>query len=177
MRYTLDHNALIDLEERREPNYTRLRLLLESNHSKVFLTAVSASENPQQRTFGVFLAKVRAIPDLNRIKNENILKPMGIFDFSFHDWSLWGDQAMSNLKCEIADVLFPGLFPLKTFGKKERNKLADVMSFWCHIYHANQVFITSDQNFIRNEASLKKLAQQYNQSLISVISPQNISDL
>lgn len=177
--YTLDHNALIDLEEKREPNYEALKLLLDNQFSNVSITAVSASENPPISNFSEFKNKISKIKEIENVTDDNILKPMTICDFSFWDWSLLGDGEglpMVELKKDIALILFPTLLPITDgMNRKNRNMLADVMSLWCHIYHKRKYFVTSDNNFHKKSNQLKKMATLYSEVEIEIVNPQNVN--
>lgn len=34
-------------------------------------------------------------------------------------------------------------------GRKWLNRICDVHGMWCHIYHGNDVFLTTDSNFMK----------------------------
>jgi len=175
--FTLDYNALIDLEEKRNPQYSSLCKVLAENFEQLAITAVSASENPPINNFMEFKAKVLAIPELRAIRDGQILKPTAIFGFSFLDWSLYGDgvgQPMTQLKEDIGSILFSQLFPITSLDSKTRNKLADVMTLWCHIYNKRDIFVTSDKNFHRNSCQLVELAQNYYGHRITICQPSEL---
>lgn len=177
--YTLDNNAIIDIEEKREPNYTTLFSLLSKNFEFIYITAVSASENPPINNFKQFKDKIYNIPELKSIPEERILAPMLIFNFGFLDWGLLGDgpgQPMVELKKNIASVLFPGLLPITEMNRSTRNKLSDVMTFWCHVYHKKDVFITRDSRFIKNKGRLKSIAKDFHGKDIDITTPQELCE-
>ncbi len=177
--YTLDHNAIIDLEEKREPNYEALKRLLNNQFCNVSITAVSASENPPISNFSEFKNRISKIKEIKDITDDNILKPMAICNFSFWDWSLLGDGdglPMVELKKGIALILFPTFLPITGgMNKKNRNMLADVMSLWCHIHNKRKYFVTSDKNFHKKIDQLKKMATSYSEVEIEIVNPENIN--
>ncbi|MBD3359572.1 MAG: hypothetical protein GF365_02595 [Candidatus Buchananbacteria bacterium] len=170
--FTLDHNAIIDLEEKREQNYLYLSNFLIQNFEQLSITAVSASENPPIRNFSDFKNKILSISELKNIKDEQILKPLGIYDFSYYDWCLLGDgpgQPMIKLKEDIISILFPNLLPIHNLDYKARNNLADVMTFWCHVYHKKKIFVTSDNNFHKKSEKLKIIAKNFHGNDIQIV--------
>lgn len=172
--FTLDYNAIIDLEEKREPRYSQLLEIMKNNFDQVAITAVSASENPPIKNFSEFKTKIFAIAELRKIDNAQILKPMGIWDFSFWDWCLAGGGTMPKLKKDILTVLFPNFTLTEGVNSKIRNQLADVMTFWCHVYYKRDVFITSDNNFHKNSDKLKSIASNYHGKTIYIMRPDEV---
>jgi hypothetical protein len=171
--FTLDHNVIIDLEEKREPNYSALCKILNLRFNQMAITAVSASENPPISNFRKFKEKIVAIREFVNIKDNQILKPMIIYNFTFYDWSIWGNKSMSRLIKDIKKVLFPGMGPVISDlnNRKIRNQFADIMTFWCHIYYRRDTFITTDTNFHKKVKKLTNIACNYHGKDIEVKSP------
>lgn len=176
--FTLDHNAIIDLEEKRKPGYHALCEILKRYFDQVAITAVSASENPPITNFASFKEKIAKIPKLKNIKDDQILKPMCIFNFSFFDWCLFGDgpgQPMVKLQHDIAFILFPNLFPIQHLNKKTINQLADTMTFWCHVFYGRDIFVTSNtKDFQRKTSNLSFIAKKFHGKDIEILKPEEM---
>jgi len=97
------------------------------------------------------------IQDLTR------LDPMGMYDVTFWDRCVYADDNMTKLSDEIEMVLFGSRLSVmptdglnSPAGRKWLNRLCDAHSLWCHIYYGNEVFLTSDRNFMK-ESKLHRL--------------------
>jgi hypothetical protein len=160
MRFTLDTNCIIDVEDER-PNAPFVRELVGLhglNGINVAVSAIGASE--RQRTggyaqnFSDFKAKLTAVG----FASLELLPPLGYWDLCFWDYFVWADEN-DTLEREIHHVLFPNiefLWPhyavarglaVETPDKNWRNAKCDVLSLWCHVKHGGGVFVTSDDNF------------------------------
>lgn len=90
-----------------------------------------------------------------------LLEPMGYWDITFWDFSIWCDDSMELLERGIHEVLFPsvpflwahhcadvGLDPKTSHPNNWwRNAKCDVQAFWSHASRKRDVFVTSDQKF------------------------------
>lgn len=161
LRLTLDTNAIVSIEEGR-PAATVIRRLVDAHaqgHVDVALVAISASERQRAgevENFDRFRERLARL----KLDHLSLLKPIGYFDLTFWDWSLWSDEAMIELEAKIHDVLFPNRSSLPPDGTpqlprdqrpdeywKWRNRKCDVLALWSHIYAGRDVFLTDDANF------------------------------
>lgn len=162
-RFVLDTNCIIDLEEDRE-NARALRELIDawkSGHIDLAVVAVSASENQKDglagRDFSAFEAKLARAG----LTGVTMLLPLMMWDVSFWDHALWTNPEMEALANRLRDALFPnaGEYPPSDVASnsKWRNQLCDAVVAWSCIYHAWPCLVTSDGNFHKHAASLRKL--------------------
>ncbi len=93
------------------------------------------------------------------------LDPMAMGDITFWDRGLWADDSMIKLSGEIEVALFgaklsgvPSEGLASPRGKKWLNRLCDAYSLWSHIHNKNDVFLTSDANFMKETKLLRLLA-------------------
>ena len=139
---------------------------------EVRVVAISASEQPvgpESEGVNGFLRLLDAVG----FGQLTVLKPMGIYDVTYFDCCVLGDeegQPMVELQKSLHRILFPKI-PLdakdeleaddrnsRRRKKKWRNALCDVMAMWSHIHYRGTVFITRDRNFTRPN-KLKKLIE------------------
>lgn len=171
MRFTLDTNCLIDVEENR-PDAPFIRELV-SYHQKsinVAVSAIGASERKRNggyaESFSEFQQKLKVIG----FDNIELLLPIAYMDISFWDYGVFADET-DTLEQEIHNVLFPNIefswvnyanarnLVVDQLDKKWRNAKCDVLTLWCHIKHGGGVFVTNDHNFhaITKQKQLKLL--------------------
>ena len=169
MRFTLDTNCIVDVEDER-PNAPFVRELVglhAVNGTNVAVSSIGASE--RQRTGGYaknsaeFKAKLAAVG----FGALELLPPLGYWDLCFWDHFVWADEN-DMLERQIHDVLFPNIeflwpdyakargLPVDSQDKNWRNAKCDVLGLWCHTKHGGGVFVTSDANF-HAETKLGKL--------------------
>lgn len=167
LKFTLDHNCIVDLDEGREPRAGCLRSLLarhEAGDAVVRLVAASASERqrngPYLENFGQFQERLAALG----LGHLELLAPVLVVDVSYLDWCvLAGEEDIAFMR-QIHGVLFPGHCfdlqdalasadgqPPEVIERKWRNRELDVQALWCHIHYGGDVFVTSDQVFFRKE--------------------------
>jgi len=162
LRYTLDTNCIIDLEERR-PSASSLKMMLgDHTAGKIHLAivAISASENQpcgtSSNNYSVFEGKLKAIG----LGHLDQLFPMFYWDVGFWDRFIWdGDP---KLERKIHEILFPGepIAKPQDFGFSEkiwRNHKCDVQVAWSHIYYGRDVLVTRDNNFHNNADKLRSI--------------------
>ena len=146
MKVTLDHNCIIDLLK---GNVTgvKIKTLISSGTCDCYVVDIGASEmhergvRPDRYDLFDQLLSSAGIAHLPR------LSPMFIPDVTFLDKSIAACGEMIALANKIEDILF-GNVP-QTAGVKWQNRLCDVHTMWCHIQNGNQVFLTSDKNFMK----------------------------
>jgi hypothetical protein len=150
MHITFDHNCLIHLENGGKEADAIRSILDDSNH-QCYVVNVGASE---MQRFGVR-------PD-NYASFENFLKligaaqlprldPLGIWNVTFFDRCLYAGEADQKLLTAIQDILFPVTLPEEEGDdRKALNRLCDALTLWCHISYKNDVFLTTDKNFLKS---------------------------
>ncbi len=164
LRFTLDTNCIVDIEEGREaaPIIRQLVSAHADGRADVALVAISASERQKGQpieNFNEFRQRLERL----RLDGLPLLMPILYFDVTFWDWSLWADNGpMVALEQNIHDVLFPGhhfLFSdlssslpsdadrLHIESTKWRNRKCDALALWSHIHAGREVFVTRDGNF------------------------------
>jgi hypothetical protein len=171
---SLDTNCIIALDEvRHDPTSHRaaearaVRALVSAHtvrKADVALVAISASErqkdNGHLENFSTFQERLTSL-ELGHLE---LLHPMLYFDVTFWDASLWSDEKMQALERSIQAILFPnipflwsdycaakGLDPAAgTADRKWKNAKCDVQAFWSHAWRKRDVFVTSDDNFLKD---------------------------
>lgn len=165
VRFTLETNCLIAVAEG-EPDAVSIRALL-ARHAAgtavVQLTATSAAERQPDGTqldnFSFFQEKV----DAAGLGHLEILLPIALVDFAYLDWCVFASDDDDELLAKIHNVLFPSrsferadAVPDNLVGaeldkadRKWRNHVLDVLALHCHIRSGNDVFVTSDENFLK----------------------------
>jgi hypothetical protein len=171
LKFTLDHNCIVALDENRDPEAGCLRSLLakhEAGTADVRLVATSASERQQKgpylENFGEFRARLEALG----LGHLELLAPVLTVDVSYIDWCIVaGDDDIALLK-RIHSVLFAGHpFDLQdalgaaggrgdveVVEQKWRRRALDVDALWCHIHYKGDIFVTSDGNCDRVDQAL-----------------------
>jgi hypothetical protein len=160
LRFTLDTNCLIDVEEGRSNASSIIDLvsLHGRNGINVAVSAVGASE--RQRTGGYAKSFAEFQTKLNAIgfHGLELLQQLAYWGICYWDYCVAADEN-DNLEEEIHKVLFPNTefawvdyarnrgLPVESPEKKWRNAKCDVLALWCHIKHGGGVFVTSDENF------------------------------
>jgi hypothetical protein len=160
MRFTLDTNCLIDVEEGR-PSASFIRDLV-SLHGKngitVAISSIGASERQRAggyaQNFSEFQAKLKALG----FEGLEHLPPLAYWNICFFDHCVMADKS-NTLEQDIHNVLFPNIefmwvdyakargLAVDSLDKNWRNAKCDVLTLWCHIKHGGDVFVTSDHNF------------------------------
>jgi hypothetical protein len=169
MKYTLDHNCLLALDDD-EPQADREKLMrLIRAHGtggvEVFVPAISASELQRGGVYMTQWEDFVARMERFGVGHLPTLEPMLSWDVGFWNHALWVSDEMEVLADKIHEILFPtrakdwavyakqaGADPDNLAGdthEKWRNTLCDVQSFWSHVWHGNQVFVTNDGDFHR----------------------------
>ena len=160
MRFTLDTNCIIDVEESR-PSAHFVRALVElhgTNETNIAVSAIGASERQRSggyaKTFSEFRDKLTAAG----FGEVELLAPLAYWGICFWEHCVWADQSDKLERC-IHEILFPKIefgwvefahargLPLEALDKTWRNAKCDVLGLWCHIKHGGGVFVTSDKNF------------------------------
>src|SRR5258708_2584185 len=151
MRFTLDTNCIIDVEEDR-PSAPFVRELVSLNGKReiiVALSAIGASERQRAggyaQNFSEFQEKLKAVG----FESLELLPHLMYFDVTFFDYCIWGDN--DALERDIHNVLFPKIeflwadyakardLPIDSLDKNWRNAKCDVLALWCHVKHGGGV--------------------------------------
>jgi hypothetical protein len=158
VRYTLDTNCIIAMEESR-PEASALRTLVEKDHQGtviVQIPAITAAERQRSGTplehFDHFRARIAALG----LGKAVFLRPPMYVGLCFADYCIvHGDEFLSQERA-IHEVLFSSVpFEIDTsehpVGSKQwlrwLNAKCDVLMMWCHLHYGGDVFVTSDKNF------------------------------
>ncbi|MCR5886110.1 hypothetical protein LRS03_25955 [Rhizobacter sp. J219] len=156
MKATLDHNVIIDLAND-SAEVAPLRAAIASGLYEAYVVEIGASEMRQRGIqpdrYDLFeeLLLQAGIAQLPR------LSPMLIWDVTFWDRCIWANEEMVGLARQIEEVLFGDAKVIDIAAEKDNsavfrtwlNRTCDVHTMWCHIHHGNDVFITSDKNFLK----------------------------
>jgi hypothetical protein len=165
VRITLDHNCIINLERRTEVG-ALVKAIVASPSNQCFVVNIGASEMRERGVrpdgYGLFdeLLAAAGIDHLPRIN------PMLIFDVTFFDMCVWASEEMIQLANSIESVLFGNAQPIdiakedldSPAGRKWLNRICDVHSLWCHIQNGNEIFLTTDANFMKSTKLPRLLA-------------------
>lgn len=163
MKITLDHNCIINLERKTDIG-KQVKTIITNPINQCFIVNIGASEMRKQdikpehyELFEELLAKLQ-------IEHLPKLDPMAIFDVTFFNRCIFANEEMVLLAQKIETILFGNSQPIdiskegleSQSGRKWLNRMCDVHTMWRHIYYANEIFLTTDQNF-RKETKLPKL--------------------
>ncbi len=167
LKATLDRNCLISLKEK-DGEFEEIQEIIELHKKKsvtVFVCAISASEyqsdgsiSPKYDDFTNYLKSIGC-------ETLDELEPMAYWDIAYWDHALWSGDSMKEFEKKIHEILFPNLeFEYQTFckakgidpdakplDKKWLNAKADVQSIWSHINSGNDIFITQDKNYLKDQ--------------------------
>jgi hypothetical protein len=163
MKITLDHNCIINLMNPTDIG-TRISAILSNKNNKCFVVNIGASEMRKKGVRPDHYEKFEELLELAGIANLPRLNPMMIWDVTFWDRCVWADDGMIKLAADIDNILFGKAQKVdivlegldSSAGRKWLNRLCDVHSMWCHIFYKNDVFLTTDVNFLR-ETKMPKL--------------------
>lgn len=160
MRFTLDTNCIIDVEDGR-PSATFVRELVGlhgKNGINVAVSAIGASERQRTGGYAQNFAEFQAKLKTAGFDALELLPPLAYMDICYWDHCVMADEN-DPLERQIHEVLFPNIefmwadyakargLPADALDKTWRNTKCDVLALWCHIRHGGGVFVTSDENF------------------------------
>ncbi len=163
MKITLDHNCIINLMNHTDIG-ARMSAILSNKKYECFIVNIGASEMREKGVRPDHYDKFEDLLEIAAIANLPRLNPMMILDVTFWDRCVLADDGMIKLAADIDNVLFGKAQKIdivlegldSSTGQKWLNRSCDVHSMWCHIYYKNDVFLTTDRNFIR-ETKMPKL--------------------
>lgn len=154
LNVTLDHNCIIHLVNRTDIGQQVDEIVRDARY-QCFVVNIGASEMLEKgvrpdhyETFEEFLRSA-GIDDLPR------LDPMLIFNVTFWDRCVWSSAPLNAQVDAIYDILFgeSRTIDISTSGLDSQegrrwvNRTCDVQGIWCHLRNANDVFLTTDDNF------------------------------
>lgn len=163
MKLPLDHNGIIHLEKRTEIG-KGVDAIVHDGCNQCFVVNIGASEMREQGVRPDQYEKFEELLEKAGIVDLPRLDPLMIWDITFWDRCVWGSDEMIKLSEAIRDVLF-GNSPTiniatvgldSPLGRRWLNQVCDVQGMWCHIQNGNEVFLTTDNNFMK-ETKLQKL--------------------
>jgi len=165
MKITLDHNCIINLMNQTDIG-VRMSAILTNKKNECFVVNIGASEMLEKGVRPDHYEKFEELLELSGIANLPRLNPMMILDVTFLDRCVLVDDGMIKLSADIDNVLFGKAQKIdivlegldSSAGRKWLNRLCDVHSMWCHIYYKNDVFLTTDGNFVRETKMSKIIA-------------------
>lgn len=163
MKITFDLNCVIALENN-EPTVHDIKELIKfhnKNRIDITIPGISASEQPTdniiEQSFQDFKKRIEELS----ARNMCILQPLAVWDFTFWEYCIWTTDEMENLEKNIYSTLFPGQdhywpdyarthnISEEVIDKRYRNMKCDSISLWCHIYYGTDIFVTSDNHFLK----------------------------
>jgi hypothetical protein len=163
MRYLLDTNCIIALEEERDYAFS-LRTLIAESH--VCIAAIAASEKQQSGfdlpNFNHFRDRIKRLG----LSAAELLLPPAYCGICYADWCLAHCEKFDQLERSIHAVLFPSMpYDVKVCiasgsngWDRWRNAKCDVLTVWCHINYSCDVLVTDDRNFHKADKA-EKLAE------------------
>ena len=93
MKITLDHNCIIDLENRTEIA-TRIEGIVSDQNNQCFVVNIGASEMRRKGVLPDHYEKFEELLESAQIAHLPRLNPMGIFDVTFWDRCIFADEEM-----------------------------------------------------------------------------------
>ena len=151
MKITFDHNCVIHLENGGE-TADRIRSIVDNPAHRSFVVNVGASE---MQRFGVRPDNYGAFEELlTRVGIAHLprLDPIGIWNVTFWDHSVFAGDEDAKLLQSIQTILFPPdelADDAHMDQRKALNRLCDALTMWCHISFRNDMFLTTDGNFVK----------------------------
>ena len=162
-KVTLDHNCIIHLANRTATGQ-QVNAIVRDAQYDCYVVNIGASEmlergvRPDNYETFENLLRLAEIADIPR------LDPLLILDVTFWDRCVWSSAELDAQADAIYDVLFgnSSTIDIAAFGLESSegrqwvNRMCDVQGIWCHLRNANDIFLTTDDNF-RKESKLPKL--------------------
>lgn len=167
LKFTLDTNCIIDLDEGR-PAALSIKRLITAHHGQKADLAIVASSASERQIDGGFLSNMMSFCERAErvgLGGLELLKPIGRYGVGFWDNCVWAGADAVAREAHIFSVLFPTCpIDWHKFAKSRnvaaddysspayqrwRNRILDAQAFWAHDANARDVFVTSDVNFRR----------------------------
>lgn len=165
---TFDTNCLIALSDETRDEHSAVKKLVEASKEGRISIAMVASSAAERQLSGEYLGNIsgfkKRMADLG-LSHVELLKPIGTYGVTFHDYAIYPDDAQLALQTQIFETLFPttpanwsqhaadmGQSAEETetpAGMKWRNKFLDAQAMWGHMNYGRDLFVTSDANFAK----------------------------
>ncbi|MCR4377307.1 MAG: hypothetical protein NUV50_04355 [Rhodospirillales bacterium] len=167
LKFTLDTNCLIDVDDEDRPAGQFVRQLCDAASEgkiDVAMVASSASERQQNDEFLGNMTFFKERMERLGFDHLQLLPPLLRYGIGFWDHGLWvNDESEEALETLIYAAMFPtspkewadyaaakNADPKDTTSKayfRWRNQILDAQAFWAHEHHGRDVFVTSDKRF------------------------------
>ncbi len=158
-KFTLDTNCLYEMDsDAPSPALRRIVDLADEGRVALQIPAIAASERQpgggQLDNFGSFRERVSRAG----LASAALLRPLAYIGLSYNGWALIVGPESEKEERRIHEILFPTIAfraadhcPREDVDdrRKWRNAKCDVQAMWCHIHHGGDVFVTRDQNFLK----------------------------
>jgi hypothetical protein len=155
MKVTIDHNCIIHLRDQTDVG-KRIKAIVHDHPNQCFVVNIGASE---MRRDGVRPDRYERFEELLGsvgIAHLPRLDPLAHWGVTFWDRAVWANAEMIEASDAIRDVLFAnspnvhkGVGVDSVAERKWVNRICDVQGMWCHIQKGNEVFLTTDHNFMK----------------------------
>jgi len=175
LRFTIDTNCIIDLEENNDFAPATQALVDAFRSERIGLAVPEVAAAERQLGGGYLESFAQFTARLNRLGLEKLelLPTIAYFGVSFYGHGYFGgDETMIALEKSIQQILHPRVeFSLGEFRQRRgidtessvmpglwRNAKCDVQALWSHIHAKRDCFVTRDANFLkRKRAALQAL--------------------
>lgn len=156
MRITLDHNCILHLEQRTAVG-SQIGAIIANPKNQCFVVNIGASEMREKGVRPDRYDRFEELLSESDIAHLPRLNPMLIFDVTFWDRCVFADETMIQLAQDIERVLFGDSKSIvlaqdgldSPNGRKWLNRICDVHTMWCHIQNGNDIFLTTDKNYLK----------------------------
>lgn len=173
MRFTLDTNCIIDLEQGR-PNAIYVKELIKAwrnGRIELAIVAVSASENQLSGEAIPNYSEFSNTLECIGLSNATELRPIAIWDVFYWDHCIWSSKELEDEATAIRNILFPNANHQPPISPSEnskwRNNLCDVLVAWSHLHYKQDYLVTSDRNFHKKKEQLKAVGVN------GIVTPEN----
>lgn len=170
MKFTLDMNAIIDIDERREPANTYLTELIELHGNRgieVSICMESASERQKNKrkpnTSLVFKKRIKKLG----LSHLSTILPPAIFGHNCWGDSLWASKTDAKMVKEILQVLFNA----DDLTSLSNNQTCDANILSAHIINGGGVFVTQDREFLKKKDNLIAIGKRYYNCEVDILPP------
>lgn len=161
IKLTFDYNCLVNIHNQ-TGQYAALRILVDANNQgrcRIYVPAISASERTRDSR-GPNYHRFRSLVESLGITNVEEVLPMAYLNMAFVGHCLIGGNELVAHERKIHEVLFPRIeFQHEDYRSKAddnaqdkgkwENAKCDVQALSSHINAGNDVFVTEDQNFLK----------------------------
>jgi len=165
MKITLDHNCIINLANGTGVG-RKVQSVISDTANEGFVVNIGASEMREKGVRPDHYDKFEELLTDAGIEHLPRLDPLMVWDVTFWDRAIWGDEDTEKEIAQIDAALFENAPPLDVSSETEGspiwrkwlNRQGDIHTMWCHIHNDNDVFLTTDENFMKATTLPKLLA-------------------